>query len=64
MIDLKVPKYFHRDLEMANHLGTYILPIVNDEELAKLFWNIYAQKPYKEKKVSFWCWGHGPADHR
>ena len=45
---------FHRDLEMANHLGTYILPIVNDEELAKLFWNIYAQKPYKEKKVSFW----------
>ena len=44
---------FNTDLEMAGHLASYILPIVDDDELAKFFWNIYAQKPYVEKKKSF-----------
>ena len=43
---------FNTDLEMAHHLATYVLPIVDDEELAKWFWNIYANKPYVEKRDS------------
>lgn len=35
---------------MAYHMGTYILPIVDNDEVSKIFWHIYASKPFIEKK--------------
>ena len=41
---------FVSDLMMAYHMGTYILPIVDNDEVSKIFWHIYASKPFIEKK--------------